>query len=153
MSTYTVVKGDTLSQIARELGTTVAQLVSWNNIQDPNRIVVGQVLNTSGDSSGGSSSSGSSGSRASVKVFGLQSNTERTLYATWEWDQSNTENYEVYWYYDTGDDVWFIGSNTNEKDKQSTYSAPENAKKVKFKVFSFFKFFFDIIQITFKRFA
>ncbi|WP_122638594.1 LysM peptidoglycan-binding domain-containing protein [Romboutsia sp. Marseille-P6047] len=41
---YTVQKGDTLSGIAQRFGTTVAQLASINNIQNPNLIYVGQVL-------------------------------------------------------------------------------------------------------------
>ena len=42
--TYTVISGDTLSKIARELGTTVNKLVELNNIENPNRIYIGQVL-------------------------------------------------------------------------------------------------------------
>lgn len=42
--TYTVVSGDTLSGIAKKFGTTVNKLVSLNNISDPNKIYVGQVL-------------------------------------------------------------------------------------------------------------
>ena len=42
--TYTVVKGDTLSGIAARFGTTVADLVSANNITNPNLIYPGQVL-------------------------------------------------------------------------------------------------------------
>lgn len=42
--TYTVISGDTLSEIARELGTTVSKLVELNNIENPNRISIGQVL-------------------------------------------------------------------------------------------------------------
>lgn len=41
---YTVVRGDNLTKIARMYGTTVAQLVSWNNIKNPNLIFAGQVL-------------------------------------------------------------------------------------------------------------
>ena len=41
---YTVVSGDTLSGIAVKFGTSVSQLCSWNNISDPNKIYVGQVL-------------------------------------------------------------------------------------------------------------
>ena len=41
---YTVKKGDTLSAIAKKYGTTVNQLVSWNNIKNPNLIYVGQKL-------------------------------------------------------------------------------------------------------------
>ena len=39
---YTVKKGDTLSKIASEYGTTVSQIVKWNNIPNPNLIYVGQ---------------------------------------------------------------------------------------------------------------
>lgn len=131
-NTYTVVKGDTLWDLAQKFGTTVANLVNWNNITDPNFIVVGQILNI--DSSGSSSSTQSLSSRATIKVFGLQSNTDRTMYATWTWDQDNTENYQVMWYYDTGDGVWFVGSDSTVEYKQSTYSAPSNAERVKFKV-------------------
>ena len=41
---YKVVSGDTLSKIAKKYGTTVNQLVSWNNIKNPNLIYVGQNL-------------------------------------------------------------------------------------------------------------
>lgn len=43
-STYTVVRGDTLSAIASHFGTTVANLVSLNGIKNPNLIYTGQVL-------------------------------------------------------------------------------------------------------------
>ena len=45
--------GDNLSGIATKFGTTVANLVSLNNISDPNLIYVGQVLKlpSSGNSS------------------------------------------------------------------------------------------------------
>lgn len=42
--TYTVQRGDTLFTIAQRLGTTVAAIQRANNISDPNRISVGQVL-------------------------------------------------------------------------------------------------------------
>lgn len=46
--TYTVKKGDTLSTIAKEHGVGVANLQSWNNIKDPNKITVGQKLKLAG---------------------------------------------------------------------------------------------------------
>ena len=49
--TYVVQAGDTLSGIATKFGTTVANLVSLNNISDPNLIYVGQVLIISGSTS------------------------------------------------------------------------------------------------------
>jgi murein DD-endopeptidase MepM/ murein hydrolase activator NlpD len=45
--TYTVVKGDNLTKIAKANGTTVAALVKLNKIKDKNLIFVGQVLKVS----------------------------------------------------------------------------------------------------------
>ena len=42
--TYTVVKGDTLSKIAKKYGTTVDTLVKLNGIQNKNLINIGQVI-------------------------------------------------------------------------------------------------------------
>ena len=50
--THTVVKGDTLSEIAQKYGTTVDTLVQLNGIKDPNLIVVGQVLKLPGSTTG-----------------------------------------------------------------------------------------------------
>ena len=41
---YTVVRGDNLTKIAAKFNTTVAQLVEWNKIKNPNLIFVGQIL-------------------------------------------------------------------------------------------------------------
>ena len=50
--TYTVVKGDTLSEIAQKYGTTVDTLAQLNGIKDPNLIVVGQVIKLPGSTTG-----------------------------------------------------------------------------------------------------
>lgn len=49
--TYTVKKGDTLSEIAAAYGTTVDALVSLNGISNPDVINVGQVLKVTGTAS------------------------------------------------------------------------------------------------------
>lgn len=73
--TYTIVSGDTLSGIASEFGVSVSDLVSANNIADPNLIYAGQTI-TIPDGSGSHSSSSSSstlhGSYADMihQVFG-----------------------------------------------------------------------------------
>jgi murein DD-endopeptidase MepM/ murein hydrolase activator NlpD len=46
-NTYTVVKGDNLTKIAKANGTTVAALVKLNGIKDKNKINIGQVLKVS----------------------------------------------------------------------------------------------------------
>jgi LysM repeat protein len=42
--TYTVVAGDTLGGIAKKFNVTVADLVAWNGLANPDAIEVGQVL-------------------------------------------------------------------------------------------------------------
>lgn len=130
-TTHTVVKGDTLWALAKKYNTTVNNLVKLNNITDPDYIVVGQVLVVSGNAV---TVKKNTTSRANVTVFGLQSNTDRTVYATWTWDKSNTQHYQVKWCYDTGDGVWFVGDDTTTTNKQSLYTAPANAVRVKFNV-------------------
>ncbi|MCM3188904.1 N-acetylmuramoyl-L-alanine amidase [Bacillus subtilis] len=58
-STYTVKKGDTLSDIAKAKGVSMANLQKWNNIKDPNKIKVGQILKLKGSSSSSSTKSSS----------------------------------------------------------------------------------------------
>lgn len=48
MATYTVKPGDTLSQIAKNNGTTVSELASLNGISNPNLIYSGQTIKLSG---------------------------------------------------------------------------------------------------------
>lgn len=130
-NTYTVKKGDTLSAIASKYKTTVANLVKLNNIKDPDYIVIGQVIKLDGTAT---TEATNKTSKANISLFGIQSNTERTMYVTWTWSKDNTENYQAIWYYDTGDGVWFVGSDSTENHKQSVYDAPDKAKRVKFKV-------------------
>lgn len=141
---HTVKKGETLGIIASKYKTTVSNLAKLNNIKNVNLIYVGQKLVISGKSSSSSTSSGSSGSsksssktssnKAKIDSFGLQSNTDRTVFATWTWGKSNTKHYRCIWYYGTGDGVWFKGSDSEETVKHSVYNAPSNAERVKFKV-------------------
>lgn len=56
-ATYTVKKGDTLSEIARKEGVSMATLQSLNGIKNPNLIKVGQVLKLRGSSNPSKSSS------------------------------------------------------------------------------------------------
>ena len=130
-TTYTVKKGDTLSEIAVRYGTTVSKLVELNNISDPDFIIIGQILKLTGTATAEPTNKTS---KANIKIFGLQSDTDRSVYATWTWSKDHTENYQTMWYYDTGDGVWFVGNDSTTEYKQSVYTAPANATQVKFKV-------------------
>lgn len=60
-ATYTVRPGDTLSDIAGRLGSTVGALADANGIADPDRIVAGQVLDVPGTGQDGSPDPGPAG--------------------------------------------------------------------------------------------
>lgn len=137
--TYTVVRGDSLKKIASKYDTTISELVRINNIKNPNLIYVGQVLTISNAPDEGGESTPipqttNTTSKAIIEHFGLQADTDRTIFATWTWDKEHTLEYETKWYYDTGNDIWFIGSDSTAKDRQSIYNAPQNATRVRFVV-------------------
>ncbi len=56
--TYTVKRGDTLAGIALEHGLDYRELASWNGIENPNRILVGQVLRLAPPGEGGAAPEG-----------------------------------------------------------------------------------------------
>lgn len=138
--------GDTLSGIAVDFGggyNKYKQLAAINDIPNPDKIAVGQKVYLSSSSRPSSSSSSSTNNnKPIIKQFGLQSNANGVLFATWDWDEKNTESYKAQWTFSTGDGIWFDGSNSTIKvdeddpaiSRQSTYSIPANAKKVRFKV-------------------
>lgn len=147
-----VEKGDTLTGIAAEFAGgygAYKKLAAINDIANPNLIYVDQKIYLQSAPSGGSGGSGGSSSskppsptKVTIKQFGLQSNADNVLFATWSWSRGNTESFKVIWTYDTGNGVWFEGSNTTitidedapELSRFSTYNIPANARKVRFKV-------------------
>lgn len=150
--TYTVKRGDCLWNIARsQLGNGAL----WTYIADLNgiprnrtTIYPGQVLKLEAESSGGGGAptpppppvTETSSARPVISFFGLQAGTDRSVFVAWTWSKANTKNFQIKWYYDTGNGVWFVGSDTNTSDNLAademiaTYSAPENAKAVKCKI-------------------
>lgn len=68
--------------------------------------------------------------KATKVKIGLQKNTERTVYATWEWNGKHTKEYSVKWKYSTGNGIAFIGNETTTTAKQSVWTAPSNATSV-----------------------
>lgn len=47
---------------------------------------------------------------------------------------NNLDHYNVHWYYDSGNGVWFDGGSSDVTSKNATYNAPSNAVKVKVSV-------------------
>lgn len=68
--------------------------------------------------------------KATKVKIGLQKNTERTVYATWEWNGKHTKEYSVMWKYSTGNGIAFIGNESTTTAKQSVWTAPSNATSV-----------------------
>lgn len=146
----TVEKGDTLGQIAVDYAggySKYKQLAAINNISNPNLIYIGQKIkltNEGGSSSGSSSTKTANSNKPDITAFGLLSNKDNTLFATWTWSKSkdHTAKYKVSWTYITVDGVWFDGTTTEisvdkdaeELSRQSTYGVPDGATQVKFKV-------------------
>lgn len=143
--TYTVQRGDTLSQIALTyLGSAskYQYLANINGISNPNLIYVGQVIKLSGTTgSGGGSSSSSTSSW--LNGPNLLSTDDKTLLCTWKWSkESTTASYKIIWEYATLDGVWFVGTDSEitvdkdypESSRYSTYSIPENTSAVRFRI-------------------
>ena len=131
--TYTVQKGDTLSEIAVSYNTSVANLMKLNpSITNEDLIYVGQTLIVSGTPA--QETGKNTTPMATIIHFGLQSNTDRTVYAKWNWSKENTDHYKVRWWYATGDGVGIVGSDSTTEFTHATYNAPENATHVSFYV-------------------
>ena len=145
----TVENGDTLSHIAIEFrkysgNASWQQLAAINELKNPHLLSIGQKIYLTRqayeESKGGGGTTPKpqpkpvTPTQATITNFGLQSDSDGTLFATWSWSRSYTESYDIEWTYDTGNSVWFIGNKSNTTDKQSTYSIPSNAKRVRFRV-------------------
>ena len=132
--------GDTIASVSAAMGITAETLVRLNTkyISSVNdQLEPGWTLQVKDEVKSNSNT-------VTITGFGLQVNTTRTMYLTWNWDHENNkiDHYQVIWSYKTedvtfaGNTIWYEGSNTNIDDelKQSTYNAPENAVAVKVKV-------------------
>ena len=139
-TTYTVKKGDTLSEIAYEYykkygysswKTYMNYLAEINNISNVNLIHVGQKLTLWGTAS--SSPTSSTATKVKIQHFGLQANTDNTLFVMWTFSRANTDKYQVKWEYRVGS-LWFVGSDSTTTEKQHIYNYPSNAEKVKVRI-------------------
>lgn len=140
-SYYLVDHRDTLEHICWQYSNTITPeyLIKLNNLQEPVKLYVGQVLcvrDTEFSPHGGQTTAAPTKpvepNYVNVTACGWQTNTDRTIFALWTWNRANTDKYKVIWYYDSGDGHWFVGQESETKHRESTYNAPAHAKKVKF---------------------
>lgn len=152
--TYTVVKGDTLSEIddkyyttlkseypdkVTSISTGVKFLAELNNIPNPDLIYVGQKLIIIGDKT---SVKKSTSKTPKIDAFGLQSTDPRTVFATWRCDHKEAKEYVVEWeHHIKTSKTWFGGAQstvtedrTRSTDTQSVYTAPPESDAVRFRV-------------------
>lgn len=74
---YTVKKGDTMYSIALDHGLDYKDLVAWNNIENPNRILVGQQLRVKRP--GGAADAGASDVAVAQPIVGAPAIEKRAL--------------------------------------------------------------------------
>ena len=145
VTTYTVVRGDTLSGIASRFSSSIAgntinakvdTLVSLNGIKNRNLIYVGQVLKLS--ASGSSTSAPVNAQKVTFAGFGLVAGDEsgRQMFANWKWTREHTKEFTCRWLqYVNGAWVPSVSTvNEWEEYAQSTFTADENATMVQLKV-------------------
>lgn len=144
ITTYTVKRGDTLSEIAYTYSSSIAgntlnakidTLVSLNGIKNRNLIYVGQVLKLSGSGSGSTSSSSASSAsqpanKVNIQALGLQSSSTsgRDVYAYWSWSRAHTKEYSVRWEQYKDGHIW--DETTTMTNNESTFTADSSAEYV-----------------------
>lgn len=147
----TVQSGDTLWSIAtallqkqnpdktptkKQIQNKINEIAKLNKIKNTNLIKAGQVFKLSSSST--DKTSGNKSNAPVITSMGIQSGTDRTVFATWTWDKHDeTDHYEYEWYYDAGDSIeWYHGGGPTSCNKllHVTFTPEEKAKRVKFMV-------------------
>ena len=72
---YTVKSGDTLSQISERLHVSLADLVSWNHLSNPDQLVIGQQLIVKGTAAASQTPASISAAEASNTAVGVPATT------------------------------------------------------------------------------
>ena len=159
LGTYKVKRGDTLwaicsgargSNISASISGSTVQakintLVRINKIANPDLIYVDQVLKLSDNSSSSTSSTTTTTTSTKPNVpeitaFGLQANddTGRAMYVAWSCSLAHVAKYKIRWSY-YADNMWIVAEEPETSGSDAvycngTYSAPDNASKVKVQV-------------------
>lgn len=79
----------------------------------------------------GRNQSGSHNIQSPINVNNLNGGTSTSTSTTTTQYLKTLDKYEVKWYYDTGNGVWFNGGSSDTTDKNATYNSPNNAIKIK----------------------
>ena len=135
---WVVETNDSLWSIARSVYNDPYR---WTSIADTNGIsrsapfiFVGTTLKLPAITPIKSKTTKVTGTKVRFDWFSLDAGTDRNIFATWSYDKKHTDHYEVKWEYDVGDGIWRSQNPTNTQLKQSSYSAPSEAKKVRIQV-------------------
>lgn len=72
---YTVKSGDTLSQISERLHVSLADMVSWNHLSNPDQLVIGQQLIVKGTAAASQTPASISAAEASNTAVGVPATT------------------------------------------------------------------------------
>ena len=100
MATYTVKKGDTLSAIAKQYGTTYQEIAKANGISNPNLIRTGQVLKINGSAAPANTTtatqSASTTTTAPAATTATTATTPTTATPAHETEQNKGFQYDAY---------------------------------------------------------
>lgn len=103
-TTHIVKAGETLTSISKQYNTTVNAIAELNNIKNVNLIYVGQELIISGEAKPAAKTSSR---MVTITGFGLQADTTRTVFVTWDWAyEDKIDGYYVTWDWQSSDGRW-----------------------------------------------
>lgn len=141
---WVVARGDCLWNIAAQVygnGRKWTQIADANGIKRSSGLIYpNQRLKLPGISSSSTTKPVvTSNTNVKFEWFALDCDKDRDMFAVWSFSRDNTDHYEVNWDYDTGQGGWRVGSHSStsgntDGDKQSGYTAPSEAKKVRLQV-------------------
>lgn len=106
----------------------------YNGVKIPSWVMSDQwyVTQVKGDRAVlGKNASGTHNIKSAIKVSNLVGGSAVATVAETSDAEKNLDHYEVKWFYDTGNSVWFSGSESEVKGTNTTYSPPSNTLRIK----------------------